>query len=932
MGGRQFVLDDGTTANVPEESLDKWMQRMDSRGIKFRSAETDADVASTMTVGEPEVIKSEKPLGRTLDMAEVRETTPEAPSGSDWLRGLLGGSEDPTGFSTQASTMQPTEYGSAPRAIGSMVAGGVHGYTAGLDRAAGQAFDVAAPVREWSVDAERDNPMLFAMGDFVGSVASPVNKIAAAARFIKPGVGRVAGELGEQMAIGAVEDATRQYGDTGHAEAPSGWVAGLTGALSLPGALVSNAAAKSAARQATPEARALRAQDADNEFLRSAGYDDKAIDELRAQPEKYGDVLSEIKRLADERGGTYTIPQMAASVQRASDEAGFAKNAAAEAMAQGGATVDPMDIADKLRADVRERSPAAQYGAPLSSDYVAGGDAIADRYATQGMGIPGGRIMEPVQRVPAVPDRPPAPPPPIPPSAPAPAPDPIGALATQSPSSAPYYYHTTPAENLPLIQAHGLQPRAAQSTPGYSPYANSSSADRPDALWLADETGRDTWLSNLAEETMVDRDADVAKFVSLRTRANPGTANPKLAEYIRTQGIPPNELEVTPPFDVQWSEHSGARVPDDQWSSLATSQTSASSPTPAPASAFGSLLGTSPESSAFGALGASPAPIAGDPIAALAAQSAPPPVAAQALPPPSLPAVNQLPPPAADPDAWMRGLGAQAPLPDPMADLGPAPVPFNAYLDELDKAGQPIKPELAKPEDAFARERYAAINHAMDLGAERADPELATQWADAKKHQGRLNLIRDQAASARHDAPPFFEGRNSALGTALGSLGGGLAYSLGAGALGASGLGALGAGAGMAINHWYQPRKHSIQARWLSGDTADKMERLSEKARLPVGAAGAAVRDGFRAPPPPAADERDPNGPTSSVGFPPGMTLGRDTTSAMQANPSAFMNWADDYNKSRTDDARAATTERLVRTDPIFAANVYEPLIQRSNA
>jgi hypothetical protein len=52
----------------------------------------------------------------------------------------------------------------------------------------------------------------------------------------------------------------------------------------------------------------------------------------------------------------------------------------------------------------------------------------------------------------------------------------------------------------------------------------------------------------------------------------------------------------------------------------------------------------------------------------------------------------------------------------------------------------------------------------------------------------------------------------------------------------------------------------------------------------------------------------------------------------MKANPSAFMPWADDYNKARTDDARAAVTERLVRTDPIFVEQIYAPQIQRSNA
>lgn len=75
MGARVFILQDGTKATVPDESIEKWMQRMDVRGVKFR----DADMSGEMTVGEPQVIKStDRPEEiPTLDNGEAPQRAPD---------------------------------------------------------------------------------------------------------------------------------------------------------------------------------------------------------------------------------------------------------------------------------------------------------------------------------------------------------------------------------------------------------------------------------------------------------------------------------------------------------------------------------------------------------------------------------------------------------------------------------------------------------------------------------------------------------------------------------------------------------------------------------------------------------------------------------------------------------------------------------------
>lgn len=56
-GIRTFKLANGGYADVPEDSMDEWMRRMDRRGIKFSTA----DVQPDMQVGEPTAIKGGLP-------------------------------------------------------------------------------------------------------------------------------------------------------------------------------------------------------------------------------------------------------------------------------------------------------------------------------------------------------------------------------------------------------------------------------------------------------------------------------------------------------------------------------------------------------------------------------------------------------------------------------------------------------------------------------------------------------------------------------------------------------------------------------------------------------------------------------------------------------------------------------------------------------
>lgn len=74
---RTFKLGNGGFADVPEERMDEWMQRMDSRGIDFKTADVSAD----MQVGEPEAIKSQR---QPVELPEMRITAGSGGASGEW--------------------------------------------------------------------------------------------------------------------------------------------------------------------------------------------------------------------------------------------------------------------------------------------------------------------------------------------------------------------------------------------------------------------------------------------------------------------------------------------------------------------------------------------------------------------------------------------------------------------------------------------------------------------------------------------------------------------------------------------------------------------------------------------------------------------------------------------------------------------------------
>lgn len=794
MGGktRTFILDDGTQANVPEENIDRWMQRMDSRGVKFRDEGADADVASTMTVGAPEVIKGPT-SSQSFDTPTEPEntggsTTPTTPVTNDvaqddspgWVRGLRSffGNPNPgidpesKGYASGGATNDAT---GVPMAL---VAGAINGPAGHYVKDVGSLAedlpfgmgtsavnDAIAPYREWDAEARKGAPIAYAVADTVSSAFDPINKVA--------GVAKLAGAAGSKMRAGANaltqggiamgDSALREYGDTGSVEGPD-WVSGLVGTtLAAPQSVVAMGAERSAARQSTPQARQLRAEAQQQARLRHAGIEPSSREWAGLDPAKQAEILAELEVHAATQGkGPFqlsTTKDMNLAARQAADSAGADKDAAIAALTAAGAEVDPARIASNVRGN--------------KSQYVPG--------------------------------------------------DPLG----------------DPKRAVLEDMARGYDDLAAAQPP------------RP--------------------------------VLSAAPSAPPPTA-------------------ATPP-----------PLPSN------------GPPTPAPASAFGSLLGAASEPNAYSALGAAPAPVAGDPIGALAAQGAtPPPLPAG----PTAPQAQTV----APPDTGLYAAGGVPPEVDRMG------LPFNQADMIRDTAGKNMKTAASgvvvpTPQNEFDRERYAAIMNAMREGGNATDPALTQQWDLSNQQQGlNLDIAGMGHAAANAKPAPIFNFQDNKLSYMLGGLGGAVG-----GAVGMSPLGlAAGAGAGIAAGRYLQPRMNSLQANWLSRDTAAMAERVANGVRdIPVGTSTAAIGDALsdHPAPPSAADDKDPNGPHSSLqGMPAGMTLGRDVTGAMKSDPEPWMPWADDYNKARTDDARAAVTERLVRTDPLFNNQIYEPLIKRSNA
>lgn len=261
---------------------------------------------------------------------------------------------------------------------------------------------------------------------------------------------------------------------------------------------------------------------------------------------------------------------------------------------------------------------------------------------------------------------------------------------------------------------------------------------------------------------------------------------------------------------------------------------------------------------------------------------------------------------------------------DDMAQAG-GPVSFADAEKMRAAAGEPL-PEnhVPTPQNMFDRQRYGAIMDAMRAGGNAVDPALTSRWDEANRAIGVNKDIATMGhAAANRQTPLIPSWQENRLGLMLGA-------GLGAGAAYANDdlydpMNAMGIGAGIAAGRWLHPRQNAIQASWLSQDTAAMMDKLSRVGQTPVGTTAAAVDDRLNGPPPLAAPEDNASGPTSRLD--PGSSLGRNTSDAMRANPSAFMPFADDYNKARTDDERAAVTERLYRTNPQFETTIF-PTIQ----
>jgi hypothetical protein len=156
------MLADGTKATVPDASIDKWMQRMDVRGVKFR----DADMSADMTVGEPQVIKGGG----------------EAPDYSDEVPRLASADNAPARAPDEIQ-VTPREDSSPSPSIGDRVVDGYRtlsdGAAAALDTAtfggSGKLMEAMGGMSQRDINAR--SPMATAIGSTGAAVFSPANKL-----------------------------------------------------------------------------------------------------------------------------------------------------------------------------------------------------------------------------------------------------------------------------------------------------------------------------------------------------------------------------------------------------------------------------------------------------------------------------------------------------------------------------------------------------------------------------------------------------------------------------------------------------------------------------------------------------------------------------------------------------------------------------------
>lgn len=915
----------------------------DELNALLASDDESAGPEAEMTVGEPEVIRSERPLGRTLNMAEV-----EAEAGPAWMRGLSqegqdaimrarGTINDNALFSPVSPEEEAPTLAQAGRAL---VTGFGDGFTGGAARVAGQlgAEEYVAPLREQDALAQRETPRLYAGANFLGARFNPLSRALGAAAEGKGVLANVAA----QGLDGAVQGFARTYGDTGNVEQSleAAGTDALAGSLmSVPTAVAGTVGSRLRAKAEDPRNQALRANEYNAERLRSAGVSSGQIDNLPS--EKLGEVVALIEDMTARIGRPPTVPELGHELQQYVEAHRGTKDAAFSALAARGAEVDTNDMAGALREQknrfsanpsVRESAKARATLEDMASGYDAQPTyAVAYDEYTPVEAYPEVAYPQPQgAQPPPLPARAPSAPPPLP--APAAAPSPRVAARAPAMPAAPPARPSARAPQRQVVNVDRANIDPASVPP--DPVGALAAARTPEQLDEAMLAQTNAWHDQNAAQWQADAPP-------------PAAAAPEDLALLMEQDMLPH-LEATP----------GAMSPDQLIEADVAAQLERS-----------------------GNPGVDPAVRRPAARALPEPQYLPPTPSARYQPPPAQPAPAPQPTAAPDPVGALAAQAGPPPLPAPPAEefVRGVPMPPEAEVFEATRAGVPIaewNPErnligeatgnaFTPPEAAnqFRDPQYAASIDAMRTGMLKVDPELAHQWDANNYSEGLGTLVQKEAQKSRNLQTPglldYSSNKAAFIGGALGAGVGSLVLpGVGTGVGGLVG-GAVGKGAGYAINRYMEPRAHAIKADWLSesapargmgveapsgpfpggysggsignrgsgwlsGTTLEKAKRLERVGSFPVGSLTASFGDLMRDPPPPAA-EPDDSGATSALS--PGEFLGRDTTQAMLSDPEMFRLYADDYSQAGTDDKRAAVTERLYRTDPEFARNVF-PRIQ----
>lgn len=217
---RRIKLDDGRQIDVPEENAQALMEDLDKAGLAFSS---DGEPPPSAAESDPPSLSapgvSEAPLGPPRREGEGF-SAPEG--GSDparemgiWER-FVDAMDNPE---TMARTLETGRQGALQTVTGAYdaVGGALHGASSGfgddaLDIIPGGMGDDA---RAQMAQSQARSPNAFAVGDAVGSFASPINKLAKATGLVR-GAGGLAGfarNTAGQAIEGGVQGAARTFGD-----------------------------------------------------------------------------------------------------------------------------------------------------------------------------------------------------------------------------------------------------------------------------------------------------------------------------------------------------------------------------------------------------------------------------------------------------------------------------------------------------------------------------------------------------------------------------------------------------------------------------------------------------------------------------------------------------------------------------------------------